>query len=301
MPTRLPTPLRSSSLALIVALLAACSAQEGSPSAGARKAVAGPPALTVNGESIAQPVLEAFAQMRGLDLSNPQQHERAARQLADLVLVDQYVTKQELGNDPSFAALVEVGRLQAVSASTLRHLQATLAVDDKSVREEYERQVAKSSGMTYSFSQMLYADEASARKALKTVQARPFDLTLNNYRQDARSARSFSNLRAAQLSPEIAKAIDSLKPGETLKEPVQLPQGWAILHLSSSGAVQPPAFEQLEEAIRRQLTRRAADEKLATLRDGATIVVANAPSTSEAQSAPAGADSSPPLARSAGE
>lgn len=300
-PSRFPRTPRSILVVLALAMQAACSGPSGDPSAEARKAVDGPVAMTVDGEAVAQPLLDAFAQMRGLDLANPQQRERAVKQLADLVLVDQFVAKQDFGSDPAFAAMIEIGRLQAVSASTLRHLQATLVVDDAAVREEYERQVAKGAGMTYTFSQMVYADEAAARKALKAMQGKPFDLSLDSYRKGARTARSFSNLRAAQLSPDMVTVMGTLKPGDTVKEPVQLPQGWTILHLSSSGMLQPPAFEQLKDPIRRQMLRRAADERLAKLREGATVVVADAPAAAGGQSPAVAAPTTAPVARTAGK
>ncbi len=299
--SRFPKTPRSFLVVLALAMQAACSNPSGAPSAEARKAADGPVALTVNGEAIAQPLLDAFAQVRGLDLANPQQRERATKQLVDLVLVDQFVAKQDFGSDPAFAAMIEIGRLQAVSASTLRHLQATLAVDDAAVREEYERQVAKSASMTYTFSQLVYADEAAARKALKAMQDKPFDLSLDSYRKAARTVRSFSNLRAAQLSPDMATVIGTLKPGDTVKEPVQLPQGWTILRLSSSGMLPPPAFEQLKDPIRRQMLRRVADERLAKLREGAAIVVADAPAAAGGQSPTVAAPPAAPVARSAGE
>lgn len=264
--------------ACVAAALAACSGgRTGGSEASPPKSSGGPTAVTINGEAVPQALLDAFASIRGMDLANPQQRERAMKQLTDLVLVDQLARKDGYASDPGFASMVELGRLQAVSAAAMRHLQKTEAIDDAAIRAEYDRQTAKGAGMAYDFSQMTYADEASARKAAAAIGAKPFDATLDSYRKDARSARNYTQVRAAQVTPAMAAALEALKPGETTKEPVQLPQGWTVLHVAAANEVPQPPFEQVKDGLRRTLAKRSVDEHMARLRESASVVQADPP------------------------
>lgn len=276
----LANTLRASLAGLALASLGACSGtQSGGKEVAAPAAAAGPVVVTINGQAVPQSLFDALAAARGLDLANPQQRERALKQLTDLVLVDQLAKKEGYVSDPDYAAALELGRLQSVSTAATRHLQKTAAVDDAALQAEYDRQAAKSAGQVYDFSQLIYADQAAARKAAAAINAKPFDATLESYRKDARSARNYDKVRAAQLMPAMATALGTLKPGETAKEPVQLPQGWTVLHLTAVGEMPQPSFEQVKEGLRRSLSRRVADDRVAKLREGATIVAADPPPT----------------------
>lgn len=282
--------IRLSLAALALAVLAGCSGGQGGGAAAPSATPAGPVVVTVNGEAVPQKLLDAFAIARGMDLSNPQQRERALKQLTDFVLLEQLAKKEGYANDPDFAALVELGRLQAASSATMRQLQKSIAVDDAAIRTEYDQQVAKGAGTAYDFAQLVYADQAAAQKAAAAIAAKPFDATLDSYRKDARSARNFNRARSTQMAPPLATALAALKPGETTKAPVQLPQGWAVLHLTAAGEAPQPAFEQVKEGIRRTLTKRAGDERIAKLREGAKIVLADPPPAPDpAATKPAGA------------
>lgn len=286
----LTTSIRLSLAAVALAVLGGCSGGQSGAGPAPSSAVSGPVVVTINGEAVPQRLLDAFAIARGMDLSNPQQRERALKQLTDFVLLEQMAKKDGYTNDPDFAALVELGRLQAVSSAATRHMQKTITIDDAAVRAEYDKQAAKGSGQAYDFSQLIYADEAAAKKAATAIAAKPFDQTLDSYRKDARSARNYNKARSTQMPPPMLAALTELKPGETSKTPVQLPQGWAILHLTAVSEIPQPPFEQVQEGIKRTLAKRASEERIAKLRDGATIVLADpAPAPAPAATRPAGA------------
>lgn len=287
----LTTSIRLSLAAFALVVLGGCSGgQSGAGSASSSAAASGPVVVTVNGEAVSQKLLDAFAIGRGMDLSNPQQRERALKQLTDFVLLEQMAKKEGYTKDEDFASMIELGRLQAVSSAAMRQLQKTITVDDAAIRAEYDQQAAKGAGTAYDFSQMIYADEAAAKKAAAAIGAKPFDQTLDSYRKDARSARNYNKARSTQMPPPMVTALAALKPGETTKTPVQLPQGWAILHLTAVSEIPQPPFEQLKEGIKRTLAKRAGDERITKLRETATIVLADpAPAPAPAATKPAGA------------
>jgi peptidyl-prolyl cis-trans isomerase C len=249
------------------AFLAGCA---GRPDAEAR--LPGPAVATVNGEPVPAKLLEAFGASRNLDLSKPQLRERALGQITDLVLMAQAAREAGYLDDPEFAAAAELGRLQAISTATARRFHQPEQIDEAAVRAEYDRQTAEGAGHEYEFGQLVFAtQEEAARAAAELAGGKTFDQVLEAHRKDARVARQVPKARSAQLPAPLAAALAALKPGETSKAPVQLAQGWGLVHLTSAAAVPPPPFEQVKENIRRMLARRAGDERIAQLRAKAKI------------------------------
>jgi len=262
------------------ALLAGCG---GHPDAQAR--LSGPSVAHVNGEPVSAKLLDAFGTYRNLDLSKPQLRERALSQITDLVLMEQAARQAGYLNDPEFAAAAELGRLQGISTAAAKLFRQESQIDDATVRAEYERQ-ATNAGQEYEFAQLVFAtQEEAARAAAEVAAGKSFDQVLEAHRKDASVARQFPKTRSAQLPAPLTAALAALKPGESTKTPLQLPQGWALLRLTSAAAVPPPPFEQVKENIRRMLARRAGDERMAKLRADAKITLGDAAATPPAAAA----------------
>jgi peptidyl-prolyl cis-trans isomerase C len=273
------------------ALLAGCGGRT-----DAQAPLPGPSVASVNGEPVSAKLLDAFGTYRNLDLSKPQLRERAISQITDLVLMEQAARQAGYLNDPEFAAAAELGRLQGISTAAAKLFRQESQIDDAAVRAEYERQSANV-GQEYEFAQLVFAtQEEAARAAAEVAAGKSFDQVLEAHRKDARVARQFPKTRSAQLPAPLTAALAALKPGESSKQPLQLPQGWGLLRLTSAAAVPPPPFEQVKENIRRMLARRAGDERIAKLRADAKITLSDAaaPPPAPAAAAPAAAPASQP-------
>lgn len=297
--------------ALAATLLAACSAgNDGAkPAASAAAgssapADGGPIVATVNGQAISQKMLDALALTRGGDASNPQVREKLVKQLTDTMVLVQAAKKEGMEKDPDFAAAAELARLQGIATATSRFLQKGVQVDDAAVKAEYDQQVAKGGSVEYDFSQIVFTDQDKAAKvATEIAKGKSFDKVMEAYNKDkdnkdVRIARNYPKVRAAQLPPPMATALAAMKPNETSKTPVQLPQGFAIFNLKSSTTVPPPAFEQMKEGLRRTLARRLGEERIAKLRQEAQVTITPPPGGTAApatpQPAPPAAAGSPP-------
>ena len=257
--------------ALGIALMAGCNRHSANAPTVAMVDGAGAVVEVVNGEPVSGNLLQAFAQSRRLELSTPQLRQRALDEVTDLVLLAQAARKAGYLDDPAFAAAAELGRLQGISAVTVRAFQNAADIDDDAVRAEYERQ-SSVGNKTYDFGQIDFATRDEARRAAAEVTGNTsFDQVLHAHGKDSRMARAFSKARSAQLPASILAALGSLKPGETTKEPVQLQDGWAVVHLGAVDALALAPFDQVKENIRYLLARRTSDERIARLRKEATI------------------------------
>lgn len=279
--THLALPFATLALAVLAGCGGSGGSGAGSDSGSIQLGDNGGVVETVNGEAVPQRLLDALAQSRGIDLSNPQMREKALKQLTDSVLLAQAAKKDGFGSDPEFAAAVELGRLQGVASATMRQLQNKSSVDDAAVRAEYDAQAAKGGVSEYDFGQIVFATQEQAAKAAADVAGgKNYDQVVETYRKDARMARNFPKVRASMLPPPLAAALTALQPGETTKTPLQLPQGWALVHLNTVNAVPQPPFEQMKEGLRRTLSRKASEDHMTKLRDEAKITLTNPPPAS---------------------
>jgi peptidyl-prolyl cis-trans isomerase C len=285
---------------LLPVAMSACSGGGSSGSGGnanstIRLADSGTAAETVNGEEVPERLLEAYARVRNLDLSKPELRQRALRDLANIVVTAQAARDEKLYDDPEFAATAEMMRLQSLATATAAQLQRSAAtVDEAAVRAEYDRLVQTNAGTDYAFTQLVFRDEASAKKvAAEIAKGKPFDKAYEEHRADALQARRFQNVRTRQMPESLAKAIEAMKPGDVSKEPVQTPLGFHVVHLEAATAHPQEPFEAVKERLRSTLQKRTAEEKLVRLRNEAKIVVAAAPagappSTPSSEPKPAG-------------
>jgi peptidyl-prolyl cis-trans isomerase C len=262
---------------LSLAVLAGCGRSAGDGGV-VQLADPGPAVETVNGQPVPQRLLDALARARNWDLSKPEFRERALKELTGLVLVAEAARDEKFASDPDFAAAVELSRLQGLSAASFAEFQKRAQVDDTVLRAEYDKQIAKSGGAEYDFSNMVFATEPEAIKAAGEVLAgKPFDQVLEEHKKDARQARSFNHVRVAQMPEPLAQALQSMKPGETTKVPVQTKFGWHVAHLTATTPYSPPPFDQVKDNLRRSLVKRAGDERVTKMREEAKIVLTDPP------------------------
>ncbi len=230
-----------------------------------------PIAETVNGQPVAQVLLEILARERKLDLGVPEQRAQALTELTDYILLDQEARAQDFSKDPKFAAEVELNRLQGNANATLGKFRSSAQVDDSVLQTEYQQQIAKAGRSEYDFSQLLFDNEDDALKAAGEAMKQPFKDVFDSWGKKALQARAFQRVRPSQLPDELGKALQALKSGETSKIPVKTQYGWHVLHVGAISPFSPPPFEQLKDSIRDTLLAQLSEQRLVRLRDEAKV------------------------------
>jgi hypothetical protein len=265
---------RTSLAFVLIATLVGCGSGPGDDQV-IRLADPGPAVETVNGMPVPQRLLDAVARSHNWDLSRPELRERALKELTNYVVAAQVAHEKKFTSDPEFAAAAELNRLQGLSAATTAEFQKRAQVDDSVLRAEYDKQTAKAGSAEYDFGHIVFATEAEAIKAAgEVLGGKTFDAVLEAHKKDARQARTFTHIRSAQLPPPLAQMLESMKPGDTSKIPVETKFGWHVVHLTAVKPFTPPSFEQVKDNLRRSLVKRVGDEQLAKLRESAKITLA---------------------------
>jgi peptidyl-prolyl cis-trans isomerase C len=264
---------------VLLAAMAACSSDKGGGGAvgsGAQPTIqladGGPTVETVNGEAVPERLLNAYARSRNLDLDKPDTRDRALKELANYVVAAQAARDEKFLNDPDFAALAEVSRLQAVSAATVAEFQKQAQVDDAALRAEYDKQIARNPQPIYDFSQIVFRNQADATKAAAEIAAgKTFEKVADAHKKDALQTNKLVRMPTTQLSQPLAKALAAMKPGETSKAPVQTPLGWTVVRLDATSARPQPTFEDMKEGLRRTVVKRAGEARMVKARADARI------------------------------
>ncbi|TDR37402.1 parvulin-like peptidyl-prolyl cis-trans isomerase protein [Tahibacter aquaticus] len=279
---------------LIVAALAGCSA-ENKPLPPVQFTT-GEPALRVNDQPVAEALLAEVARGRGLDLNNPEQRQRAIKELSDYVLLANFARKQTFEGDAQFAVTVEAQRLQGVANATMEAYARSHPISDQALKTEYEAQVAKAGTESYDFGQMLFDNEAEALKVSEALLAgKDWAAVYAEWQGKAKQAREFKDVRLVQLpAPELVEALKKLKPGEATKVPVKSQYGWHLMHLVATHPVTPPAFDAVGPELRKRMQARQGEVWMQKMRGEAVILDLKAPKGDPA--APAAAPAPPPPA-----
>ncbi|MEO8012225.1 MAG: peptidylprolyl isomerase [Dokdonella sp.] len=273
-------------VALFSTLLAACGERTDTGSALPDGL---PLAQTADGEGVPLILLELLARERKLDLQIPEQRATVLTELTDYLLLAQLSRKENFSADVDFAAYVELNRLQAVANATAIQLRDGATVDDSVLRAEYDTEIKRLGSNQYDFSQLLFANEDDALAAASEAVDTPFDKVLETWSAKAAQARSFAAARPGQLPEPLAKALATLKAGDTLKVPVKTDFGWHIVHVSAVTPFVPPPFEQVKESIRATVLGQVVDQRIAKLRSDADVKVETPAAAAAASPEPAAA------------
>lgn len=273
-------PFRLSILSLILLCLIACGGS-GSPKPEAAKsleALAGAPdgdlVVAINGEVVSAPLLQAFARSRGLDITVPEQRERAREALIELVVLAQSTLRSEAGRSPEMQADMVLARVTQLSNQYVANLRASIQISDAQLREYYAQEAVRAGDAEYHIAHILFADEAAAKDAARRA-AEPgvsFEAIMEaSSAAGALQARDLGWGNLAQMPEAFPEILAQLQDGEVAPVPVQSPYGWHVLHRIASRPFSPPSFEEVREGARSLLIERAVGERVRALRSEAKV------------------------------
>jgi peptidyl-prolyl cis-trans isomerase C len=270
-------------LALAAAiLLAACgqAPQQGAADTGA--ALQGAPdgsiVAVVNGESVTQPVLEAFARMQGLDAADPAQRQQALDALVENMVLAQAALAGPLGQQVDVQAEAALARMQQLSGRQVQALSADIQIPEQELLDYYRRETERSGTVEYQAQHILFADAAAAAAALAeaTAPGADFSALMSKYQDSALQARDLGWANLAQTPKEFAELLPQLADGEVAPVVVQTRFGHHLLRRVASRPFTPPPFEQVREGVRAQLANQALAERVRALRATAEVAAPGA-------------------------
>lgn len=230
----------------------------------------------VNGESITQPLLLAFAAGRGIDLSDPVQPPRALDALIETVLLAQEAHSSGLAAQSDVRAGQVLAGVQFLAARNLAEYRGRIDIPDADLKAYYEREMVRTGGIELHLQHILFAQETEATAAVERALSKEsdFDALIAEYAAGgALQARDLGWANLGQLPPELAEAARNLPDGQVAPLPVQTRFGWHVVRRAGSRPFAAPPFEQVREGARAQLIEQALADQVKALREKATISV----------------------------
>lgn len=239
---------------------------------------ADPVVATVDGETILRSEVLELAQ------SLPEEYRA---QLGSLLpaLIDQLVNVKLVGSAAQAAGLAEDEEVQRrVAARKLDvmrdvYLERHLAdhVTDEKVAARYQAFAASAPAVAEVHARhILLKSEAEAREVIAALEGGADFVELAQSRSTGPTAEVGGDLgyfKESQMVPEFSAAAFSMEPGSHSADPVQSEFGWHVIKVEDRRDEPAPPFAEIEERLRRELSREVVSAMLAGLRTGAEIEI----------------------------
>ncbi len=261
-------------IALAACLLIACG---GSPDTsqgdGVVRLSGSASGVIVNGESIPQPLLEAYARKRGWNLTDPGQMAQVKEKTAELVAMAQAAQSAGLYDDAQLRADMALEQLNFIAGQLLEREQQANEPSDAELRAEYDREKAKIGEHEYRIGHILFDQQAQAEQVLAESKADDFDALMARYQDQAgiREAREIGWVKRNQLPEVLREPLQGLTAGSVAGQVYQSEFGWHLLKLYEIREFEGPSFAQLKDAIRQSLQRKVAADYARQVREAAKI------------------------------
>ncbi|QBB70330.1 peptidyl-prolyl cis-trans isomerase [Pseudolysobacter antarcticus] len=287
--------MRNKFLLVLTILVAGCNSSGSSDQGPVHFTGDSPAVETVNGVVISQALLDAYVRGHNVNLGEPDARQKALKDLADYVLLSEEAKRAQYDTGVQFQADVEVTRLQAIATATAAQIEKQTPLSDETLKAEYDQQIARAGKFIYSFSQLLFADEADALGAAgDIVSGKPFSEVFETWKKKAKQAKTYPQVRLSQLPEPLAKVVQELKPGDSTKVPIKTEFGWHVLNLVSTTPFVPTSFDTVKEAVRRTMLEQALSQRVKTLREQAQIIVVGGTPAAERPAVPAAPSAASP-------
>lgn len=229
--------------------------------------------LSVNGESVPQSLLEAYARKRGWNITDPGQLAQVKEKTAELVAMAQRAQAEGLYADPQIQADMALEQLNLVAGKLLEQHTRASAPSEADLMAEFEREKALAGDSEYRVAHNLFDQKAMAEQALAESASADFDAMMARYQDQAgvRDARELGWVKRNQLPEVLREPLQALNPGEVAPAVLQSEFGWHLVKLYERRPFAGPGYAQLKDAIRQSLERKIASEYAQSVHEQAQI------------------------------
>ena len=243
-------------LAAAVGALSACAPKASAP------ADTSPPVATVNGQPISRDLYEFYVKSATGKTSAELPADIRGKLLDNLVhgeVIAQQAVKEGLDKSGDTGYVLELSRLNVLSQAVGDRYLKNKAPTDAELRAEYDAYVAAAPKSEYHARHILVATEPFAEKIIQRLgRGEKFEDLAKVESMDPSKSNGgdLSWIRPESVPPEFMKALESLKPGEYTKAPVQTTFGWHIVQLVEARPLTPQSYEQRKPRIQQDLERK---------------------------------------------
>ncbi len=253
---------------LLIILVAACSPATDAPTVSEDEVIL----IEVDGAPISLAMLERVMEVRGV---SDGEHERM-RELLDELIRTQAVAnaarREGMDRSSELRADLRLAEMQTLYGHYIRRSQREQPVTDAQIEEVYAAQLARSGDRQYRIAVIPFADQHRALNALERIESGLDFATLGE--EAAAEGRSVSTPRwidRSQVPEEFAVALEASEAGAVVPLPLELAQGWHVVHLLDTRPLEVPALDSVREGIARSLLQQQREALVERLYQQAEI------------------------------
>jgi peptidyl-prolyl cis-trans isomerase C len=188
---------------------------------------------------------------------SPQLQGMVREELVNREVMYQEALKEGIANRPDVKAQLALTQQSVILRALLQDYMAKHPITDAEVKARYDELAKQMGGEEYHLHHILVDNEQLAKDIIAKLKAGgDFEALAKPYSKDPGSAEHGGDLSWSDPKayvPEFAAAAMKLKKGEITDTPVQTKFGWHIIRLDDTRPVQPPAFDDVKDQLRKQM------------------------------------------------
>lgn len=193
----------------------------------------------------------------------------------NMELLAQEARRKGLDKGPSLQAAIEFQTKELLGQAAIEDFARSNPIGEDAIKAEYEKAKAKAGTTEYHPRHILVPTEKEARALIAKLgtgkKAKFEDLAKASSKDSsAGNGGDLGWVLPANLVPEFAAAMTSLKKGEFTKDPVQTPFGWHVIKMEDTRKLDFPEYAKLKGRIGGQMQqlqlRKYVQELRATAR-----------------------------------
>ncbi len=231
----------------------------------------------VNGVVIPQSRLELMVQANAAQgqPDSPEMRKALRENLITEEIIAQEAKKKGLDKDPEVAMQVEIQQQQVLVRAFQVDYIKNNAVNDDTLRKEYEILKLQMGDKEYKPRHILVATENEAKAIIADLKkGSDFSKVAAEKSLDDGSKVNGGELdwspTAAYVRP-FAEALAGLEKGKMTETPIQTSFGWHVIKLDDIRAMEIPAFEDIKMNMQQRVLQREFQEVVQELRNAAKV------------------------------
>ncbi len=235
--------------------------------------------VTINGRAIKDSELDAISQVRMQQRQPALSQEKAIEEVVNLELLREEAVKQGYDKKPEVITMINRQMAQTLASALLGDKLDNMEISDEELKAVYDEEIKKAPSAEYNSSHILVKEEDEAKAIIADLDGGADFATLAGEKSIGPSKANGGSLNwasPATFVPEFSEAMVKLEVGSYTKAPVKTSFGWHIILLNDKRAPQPPKFEDIKPQVRQMAVGNKVQDYLDSLRNAATIEVAEA-------------------------
>jgi peptidyl-prolyl cis-trans isomerase C len=231
---------------------------------------------TVNGKAITQLTFDTYSKLRGSKAQDPKNREAVVNELISRELMYQEALKQGLEKDPDLQMQLELQRQELLIGALVRKEIGANPPSEAELKDAYNQAVQGAGGKEFKARHILVKTEDDAKNAIAELNKGADFAELAKKLSTGPSGPNGGDLgwfSEKQMVPEFSAAVAKMEKGKFTETPVKTQFGWHVILLEDSREIEPPAFEDVKDQVRKAVQNQKLMAYIEQLRSRAKISV----------------------------